>query len=74
MSTNHELESTTMKSLAEEIENSKLKELLQKEFEKDKTNFPTDRMVLIIFSFVSLVAISLLKGSSHTESIIHVKV
>jgi hypothetical protein len=67
------MDSTTLKSLAEEIENTKLKELLQKEYENDKNNFPTDRMILIIFSFVTLVVISLLKGSSHTESIIHIK-
>ncbi len=57
----------------QEIENLKLKELLNKEYEKDKIDFPKDKLKLIAIAYITMVVISLLKGSDHFESLIGIK-
>jgi hypothetical protein len=50
-----------------------LKELLNKEYEIDKINFPKDKLKLIAVAFITLIIISLFKGSDHFDSLIGIK-
>ncbi len=67
------IDNESVKSVLLELENSKINALVRTESEKDKINFPKDRMILILIAFVTLIVISVLKGSAHVESIIKIK-
>jgi hypothetical protein len=60
-------------TIQEELENGKQNMLLLKEYEKDKINFPEDKVYLITIAYITLIIISLLKGSDHFESLIKIK-
>ena len=75
ISEDSDLEKTKLESnlCRQELENLKLKELQNKEFEVDKINFPRDKLILIAISYFTLVVISLFKGSDHFESLIGIQ-
>jgi hypothetical protein len=46
---------------------------LHDEFNKDKIVFPKSKIKIMILSYIFVVIISLLKGSSHTPSLINIE-
>jgi len=64
---------TNVSTIKQDLENTKLTNLILLEYERDKINFPKDKVYLIVIAFVTLLTISLLKGSDHFESMIKIK-
>lgn len=56
-----------------ESESSRTFKQVNSEFEKDKILFPFHKIILVVYAFVSLIIVSLLKGSEHIKSLINIE-